>query len=419
MRDGCRCGSRRTTAAPAGPEDAPFGLELHQRARAGLPAHRAAATSAWPAPTSPATCSSHGVHPGDPYDALVHAAEPPEVPHAVARRGWSRCSARSGSRTSSRRPRRRRRRLPRWRRIVEGLRHSMGRDAEAIHHHYDVSNRVLRAGARPVDDLHLRGLPAPPTRRSRRRRPRSTTWSPASSTSSPGSGCSTSAAAGAAWSGTPPGSTASRRSASPCRAQQASWAKEAIEREGLGDLAEVRHLDYRDVVEEAGFDAVSSIGLTEHIGVRNYPAYFGFLRDQLRPEGRLLNHCITRPRQPARRHRRVPRPLRLPRRRADRLGPDHHRGAGRRARGACTRRTSGVHYALTLAGWCRNLEDNWDECVAEVGEGTARVWGLYMAGSRLGFERNEIQLHQVLAAKTDDDGDERLPAAPRPGDLRP
>ena len=49
--------------------------------------------------------------------------------------------------------------------------------------------------------------------------------------------------------------------------------KDAIDREGLGDLAEVRHLDYRDVIE-TGFDAVSSIGLTEHIGVRNYPAYF-------------------------------------------------------------------------------------------------------------------------------------------------
>ena len=61
------------------------------------------------------------------------------------------------------------------------------------------------------------------------------------------------------------------------------------------------------------------------------------------------------------------------------------------------------HYALTLAGWCRNLVENWDECVAEVGEGTARVWGLYMAGSRLAFERNEIQLHQVLAARTTDD----------------
>ena len=56
----------------------------------------------------------------------------------------------------------------------------------------------------------------------------------------------------------------------------------------------MRHGDYRDVTE-TGFDAVSSIGLTEHIGVRNYPAYFRFLRDRLRAGGRLLNHCITRP----------------------------------------------------------------------------------------------------------------------------
>ena len=59
----------------------------------------------------------------------------------------------------------------------------------------------------------------------------------------------------------------------------------------------MRHCDYRDVLED-GFDAVSSIGLTEHIGVQNYPAYFAFLRDRLRPEGRLLNHCITRAAQP-------------------------------------------------------------------------------------------------------------------------
>ena len=48
--------------------------------------------------------------------------------------------------------------------------------------------------------------------------------------------------------------------------------------------------------------------------------------------------------------------------------------------------------------------DNWDACVDEVGEGTARVWGLYMAGSRIAFERNEIQLHHVLATKTDENG---------------
>ena len=61
-----------------------------------------------------------------------------------------------------------------------------------------------------------------------------------------------------------------------------------------------------------------------------------------------------------------------------------------------------VHYAKTLAGWCQNLVDNWDACVAETDEGTARVWGLYMAGSRIAFERNEIQLHHVLATKSVD-----------------
>src|SRR6202034_4951915 len=76
-------------------------------------------------------------------------------------------------------------------------------------------------------------------------------------------------------------------------AEQAKWAQNVIQDEGLTRLAEVRHCDYRDV-REAGFDAVSSIGLTEHIGVRNYPAYFGFLKSKLRVGGLLLNHCITR-----------------------------------------------------------------------------------------------------------------------------
>ena len=71
-----------------------------------------------------------------------------------------------------------------------------------------------------------------------------------------------------------------------------------------------------------------------------------------------------------------------------------------------------MHYAKTLAGWNRNLVEHWDECVAEVGEGTARVWGLYMAGSRLAFERNEIQLHHVLATKTDASGEAAYPLRP-------
>src|SRR5580698_10594970 len=77
-------------------------------------------------------------------------------------------------------------------------------------------------------------------------------------------------------------------------AEQASWAQQAIKEAGLSELAEVRHLDYRDVTE-TGFDAVSSIGRTEHIGKAQLPGYFASLYGKLRPEGRLLNHCITRP----------------------------------------------------------------------------------------------------------------------------
>jgi cyclopropane-fatty-acyl-phospholipid synthase len=71
-----------------------------------------------------------------------------------------------------------------------------------------------------------------------------------------------------------------------------------------------------------------------------------------------------------------------------------------------------LHYAATLRDWNRNLVEHWDECVAEVGEGTARVWGLYMAGSRVGFERDEVELHQVLATRNHDDGRSDFPMRP-------
>jgi cyclopropane-fatty-acyl-phospholipid synthase len=70
------------------------------------------------------------------------------------------------------------------------------------------------------------------------------------------------------------------------------------------------------------------------------------------------------------------------------------------------------HYAMTLRDWGRNLEENWDECVAEVGERRARVWLLYIAGSRLGFDVNSIQLHQVLGVKLDEHGVSEMPLRP-------
>ena len=195
-------------------------------------------------------------------------------------------------------------------------------------------------------------------------------------------------------------------------AEQASWAQRAIKEAGLAELAEVRHLDYRDV-PEAGFDAVSSIGLTEHIGKAQLPGYFSFMYGKLRPEGRLLNHCITRPdnRGPARVtdgfiYRYV-----FPD--GELEGPGHlislMNDAGFEIRHEENLRE---HYAKTLAAWCANLDAHWEEAVREVGDGTARVWRLYMAGSRLGFERNQIQLHQVLSVKLGPQGQSGMPLRP-------
>ena len=195
-------------------------------------------------------------------------------------------------------------------------------------------------------------------------------------------------------------------------AQQAAWGQQAIERAGLSGLAEVRHLDYRDVTE-TGFDAVSSIGLTEHIGKAQLPGYFAFLFGKLRPGGRLLNHCITRPDDAGPAHVAGGFINRYVFPDGELEGPGHlvsvMNSAGFEIRHEENLRE---HYARTLAAWCANLDAHWDEAVAEVGQGTARVWRLYMAGSRLGFDRNVIELHQILGVKVAADGTSGMPLRP-------
>jgi len=192
---------------------------------------------------------------------------------------------------------------------------------------------------------------------------------------------------------------------------QAAWGQRAIDEAGLSERAEVRFLDYRNVVEE-GFDAISSIGLTEHVGRDQLPAYFDLLRRKLRPGGRLLNHCITRPNN---QH-----PLMLRGGFIDRyvfpdgelLGPGHIMSAMHDA-GLELRHDENLreHYEATLAAWGANLEARWPEAVAEVGEAKARVWRLYMAGARVSFSEDYLELHQTLAVKTEH-GDARMPLRP-------
>jgi cyclopropane-fatty-acyl-phospholipid synthase len=194
-------------------------------------------------------------------------------------------------------------------------------------------------------------------------------------------------------------------------AEQAAWGAAEIERQGLSPHAQVLHRDYRDS-PGGDYDAISSIGLLEHVGVSQYPRYFRYLHSLLRDGGRLLNHSITR----AHNDTRVVTGDFIDRY----VFPDGElTGSGRiitaaQDNGFEVRHEENLreHYALTLSHWCANLVRNWDACVADVGEPTARVWGLYMAGSRLGFETNEVQLHQVLAVKVPPSGDAGYPLRP-------
>jgi len=341
----------------------------------------------------------HGVHPGDPYELLrtlkddvrVRRPSASDALALVRGLGWSRLRPPEPPAQEA---------LPRWRRSVDAALHSRRRDAAAIQHHYDVSNAFYEnvlgpsmtytcAVYRDASDTLEQAQDAKYELVAQKLALR-----PGMRLLDVGCGWGGMVRHAAREHGVRVlGVTLSR--------QQASWAQERIEKEGLDDLAEVRHLDYRDVPAGEPFDAISSIGLTEHIGVHQYAAYFGALRARLRPGGRLLNHCITRADNRAS-HR--------PGAFIDRyVFPDGELASPGRLVAAAHDAGLEVqheenlrqHYALTLAAWGRNLVRHWEDCVDEVGEGTARVWGLYMAGSRLSFERNQIQLHQVLATRTE------------------
>ncbi|SCK10692.1 cyclopropane-fatty-acyl-phospholipid synthase family protein [Streptomyces sp. WMMB 322] len=191
--------------------------------------------------------------------------------------------------------------------------------------------------------------------------------------------------------------------------EQATYARKRVAEEGLTDRVEIRVQDYREV-RDGPYDAISSIGMAEHVGRERYREYAGDLYELLRPGGRLLNHQIGR------------RPV------SDESAyevdefidayvfPDGELApvgqtvsvleeAGFEVRDLESLRE---HYALTLRAWVANLEAAFSEAARLSSYGRARVWRLYMAASALAFEHNRIGINQVLAVRTTPGGDSGL-----------
>ncbi|HEY5104660.1 MAG TPA: cyclopropane-fatty-acyl-phospholipid synthase family protein [Acidimicrobiales bacterium] len=200
---------------------------------------------------------------------------------------------------------------------------------------------------------------------------------------------------------------------------QRDYATEAARLAGVSDLVDFRVQDFRDITD-GPFDAVSSIGMSEHVGIKSLPNYTQIIFNLLKPGGRFLNHAIGKPvsfddnPQPTRtselnRQLQIALGLRGPSKTGSAFinryvfpdGELHEVGTLVtifQAHGFEVRHLESLreHYAITLRHWVDNLTKRFDEAVGEVGIERARVWRLYMAGSAVAFERHHLEIHQVL-----------------------
>ncbi|MFF5519711.1 class I SAM-dependent methyltransferase [Streptomyces coeruleorubidus] len=196
--------------------------------------------------------------------------------------------------------------------------------------------------------------------------------------------------------------------------EQAAYARKRVADEGLTDKVEIRVQDYRDV-RDGPYDAISSIGMAEHVGAERYLDYATDLHGLLKPGGRLLNHQI------ARRPQRDETAYNVDAFIDSYVFPDGElqpigvtvaqlERAGFEVRDVESIRE---HYALTLRRWVARLEADWQRAVQLTSPGRARVWRLYMAASALAFEHNRIGVNQVLAVRTPESGESGMPLRAR------
>lgn len=169
--------------------------------------------------------------------------------------------------------------------------------------------------------------------------------------------------------------------------EQAVFARELCK--GLD--VEVRLQDYRDVDER--FDRVVSIGMFEHVGVRNYANFFRQARHCLHHDGLMLLHSIGGDRSTNRTDPWIARYI-FP----NSMLPS----AAQLARAVEGRfviedwHNFGADYDRTLQAWRSNIESAWNTLPARYDERFRRMWRYYLAASMAVFRSRRAQLWQLL-----------------------
>ena len=173
-----------------------------------------------------------------------------------------------------------------------------------------------------------------------------------------------------------------------------------IQEEGLQELVTLELKDYRDLEGEAQFDKIASVGMFEHVGLKNLPVYFATVCRLLKPDGLFLNHGITYDEEGWKKTVSTEFINRY-------VFPDGELDTVSNIQRAMERTRFEIldveglrpHYALTLRHWVKRLEEHREEALQHVSKATYRVWHLYMAVCALQFEEGEVGVYQILAAK--------------------
>jgi len=179
--------------------------------------------------------------------------------------------------------------------------------------------------------------------------------------------------------------------------QQFNYAQQRIRDEGLQDQVSVELRNYIDLPADARYDRVVSVGMFEHIGVANFPAYFNTIKRVLAPGGLFLNHGITN--DTGWQDTPITRFIN------SYVFPDGELARINAVANAMENAGFEVidveglrrHYAMTLRCWIKALQASKEQAVNVVNEATYRVWLLYMSGSAYYFDQGSINVYQVLA----------------------
>jgi cyclopropane-fatty-acyl-phospholipid synthase len=193
---------------------------------------------------------------------------------------------------------------------------------------------------------------------------------------------------------------------------QYDYVQQRIREEGLQGQCEVRLQDYRDVPEQGGYDKIASIGMFEHVGIRNLATYFGQMRSLLRDGGLVLNHGITSSDPDSRSVGQGAGEF------IDRYVFPHgelpHVSLAIRAMCAAGLEVTDVeslrrHYARTCHEWASRLSTNSEKAAALAGDRRLRIWQVYLAGCAYGFGHGWMNIYQLLACKADGPNQNPLP----------